>query len=151
MKVIQVNQTQKRRASEEEKKLNLQVQKIIKFFKTKRVRNKAWLSGRKELTVVFLSRHDMQQINKKYRSRNKPTDILSFESADPHSLGELLLCADILKIQAREQGHSLETETLYMLIHGVLHLLRYDHEQSSREEKLMFRLQDACFQHLVQS
>ena len=149
MKVIQVNQTQKRRASEEEKKLSLQVQQIIKFFKSKRVRNKTLLTEKKELTVVFLSRRDMQQINLKYRGRNKPTDILSFESADPRSLGELLLCSDVLKLQARKQGHSLEAETLYMLIHGVLHLLGYDHELSEREEKVMFRLQEACFRHLV--
>lgn len=151
MKVIQVNQTQKRRASEEEKQLGLQVQQIIKFFKTKRVRNKAMLTKKNELTVVFLSRRDMQQINLKYRGKDKPTDILSFESTDPKSLGELLLCSDVLKVQAREQGHSLDAETLYMLIHGVLHLLGYDHERSKREETLMFRLQDACFRLLVQS
>lgn len=151
MKVIQVNQTQKRRASEEEKKLGLQVQQIIKFFKTKRVRNKAMLGERKELTVVFLSSRDMKQINFRYRGKNKPTDILSFASADPRSLGELLLCLDVLQAQAREQGHSLETETLYMLIHGVLHLLGYDHELSQHEETVMFRLQELCFQHLVQS
>ncbi|MBY0452248.1 MAG: rRNA maturation RNase YbeY [Bdellovibrionaceae bacterium] len=151
MKVIQVNQTQKRRASEEEKQLGLQVQHIVKFLKTKRVRNRARLTEKKELTVVFLSRRDMQQINLKYRGKDKPTDILSFESADPKSLGELLLCSDVLKVQARQQGHSLETETLYMLIHGVLHLLSYDHELSKREEELMFRIQEICFQHLVQS
>lgn len=151
MKVIQVNQTQKRRASEEEKQLGLQVQHIVKFLKTKRVRNRARLTEKKELTVVFLNRRDMQQINLKYRGKDKPTDILSFESADPKSLGELLLCSDVLKVQARQQGHSLETETLYMLIHGVLHLLSYDHELSKREEELMFRIQETCFQHLVQS
>ncbi len=151
MKVIQVNQTQKRRASEEEKMLSLQVQQIMKHLKTKRVRNKALLTEKKELTVVFLKRRDMQQINFKYRGHNKPTDILSFVSADPRSLGELLLCSDVLNLQARKQGHSLEAETLYMLIHGVLHLLGYDHELSESEEKVMFRLQEACFQHLVQS
>ena len=140
MKVIQVNQTQKRRASEEEKKLSLQVQQIINFFRTKRVRNKTLLTDKKELTVVFLNRRDMQQINLKYRGRNKPTDILSFESADPRSLGELLLCSDVLKLQARKQGHSLEAETLYMLIHGVLHLLGYDHETDA-EYKVMHTLE----------
>lgn len=151
MKVIQVNQTQKRRASEEEKKLGLQVRQIVKYFTTKRLRNKAWLTEKKELTVVFLSAREMQRINLQYRRRNKPTDILSFASGDPKSLGELLLCSDVLLKQARQQGHSLEIETLYMLIHGVLHLLGYDHELSKREEKVMFRLQEACFQHLVQS
>jgi probable rRNA maturation factor len=151
MKVIQVNQTQKRRASEEEKQLVLQVRQIIKFLKTKRIRNKALLSEKKELTVVFLGLKDMHQINLKYRGRDKPTDILSFVSGDPRSLGELLLCSDILKVQARKQGHSLGAETLYMLIHGVLHLLGYDHELSKREETLMFKLQESCFQHLVQS
>ena len=90
----------------------------------------------------------MKKINSQFRGKNRPTDVLSFESADPNSMGELLFCVDVLKIQARAQNHSLEQEFLYMLVHGLLHLLGYDHELSKKEEMHMFRLQDQCFRQL---
>ena len=91
----------------------------------------------------------MKNINRQFRKKNKPTDILSFQSADPNSLGELLLCTDVLKEQAVRHGHLFSDEVMYMLIHGLLHLLGYDHEASPKEEKLMFRLQDKCFNDLL--
>lgn len=149
MKVIQVNQTAKRHATKSEKQIERAVKKIISYLRQKKVRHRSLLSDKKELTIVYLTPKQMKKINWQFRKKNKPTDILSFASHDPNSLGELLLCRDVLKKQAAEQGHSLYDETVYMLIHGVLHLLDYDHEKSKREEVLMFRIQDQCFQHLV--
>ncbi len=98
---------------------------------------------------MFLSSSEMKIINRQFRKKNKPTDILSFLSVDPDSLGELLLCTDVLKAQAVRHGHSFNDEVTYMLIHGILHLLGYDHEVSQKEEKLMFCLQEKCFNGLV--
>ena len=149
MKVIQVNQTAKPRASKDEKFLAGVVKKIIAELQTKKIRNRRYLRQKKELTVVFLTPAQMKKINFQFRKKNKPTDILSFQSEDPVSLGELLLCTDVLKTQAKKQNHSLNDETSYMLIHGILHLLGYDHEESLLEEKLMFKIQDQCFNNLI--
>ena len=130
------------------KDVQILIKKICDYFLSKKVRNKRLLIEKKELSVVFLSSVKMQKINKQFRNLNKPTDILSFASIDPQSLGELLLCIDVLKKQAKSQKHSLRLEISYMLIHGILHLLGYDHEISLNEEKLMFRIQDRCFKKL---
>ena len=149
MKVIIVNQSKKSEKSMTNGAMQYLIEKkIITFFLKKYVRNKSLLTKKKELTVVFLSSKQMQKINKKFRNINKPTDILSFESHDPSSFGELLLCYEVLKSQALRHRHSISNEIVYMLIHGILHLLGYDHELSKKEEKLMFKLQDACFKAL---
>lgn len=148
MKVIQVNQTAVRQATKDAKFISLSVQKIVRYLSGKKIRNRSLLNEKKELTVVFLTPLQMKKINFQYRKKNKPTDILSFSAVDPGSLGELLLCSAVLKKQAKEHGHSVNAETFYMLIHGILHLLGYDHEASAEEEKLMFRIQDDCFKAL---
>lgn len=148
MKLIQVNQTKKALASKDIKSLEKVFKQIVKHFESKKIRNQSWLTEKSELTVVFLPAAEMQRINRQFRKKDKTTDVLSFISEDPQSLGELLFCADVLKKQAIKQKHSLFAETTYMLIHGLLHLLKYDHEISKKEEKLMFKLQDECFSKL---
>lgn len=152
MKVIIVNHSksnlENNKAHIASKDLQALINMIYDYFLAKKIRNKALIKQAKELTVVFLSSAEMKKINSQFRKKNKPTDILSFASHDPLSLGELLLCIDVLKKQAKSQKHSLKHEITYMLIHGFLHLLGYDHELSKKEEKLMFRLQDECFEEL---
>ncbi|PIS09850.1 MAG: rRNA maturation RNase YbeY, partial [Bdellovibrio sp. CG10_big_fil_rev_8_21_14_0_10_47_8] len=98
----------------------------------KRVKVQGSLRLDHELVIVFLDPLPAKKINRQYRKKNYATDILSFEGADG-LLGELVLCPQVLKKQAKEQGHSFRLELGYMLIHGVLHLLGYDHELSKRE------------------
>lgn len=83
----------------------------------------------------------MKKINFQYRKKNKSTDILSFTSGDPDSMGELLLCLPVLQRQARKHNLTLKQEVNLMLVHGFLHLLGYDHEVSAPEAELMERLQ----------
>ena len=92
----------------------------------------------------------MKKINKAFRGKNKATDVLSFASVTPDSLGELVFCLDVLKNQAAEQNHTLGHEFLYMLIHGLLHLLKYDHEISKTEHIKMFKRQDKLFVELTE-
>jgi probable rRNA maturation factor len=146
MKTIVVNESKKHIASKE---LQALVSDICLYFSGRRVRKKKWLKTKKEITLVFLSSTEMKKINKSFRGKNKATDILSFTSEDPISLGELLLCLPVLEKQAQFQRHSLKLEITYMLVHGILHLLGYDHELSKAEEKLMFELQEACFANFV--
>jgi len=140
-----VNQSKSRT---HQKKIQQMLDAVVRGLNHTKVRNQKQLKA-KTITLVFLDAADMKQINKQFRGKNKPTDVLSFAAMEKDSLGELLFCLDVLKKQAKEQDHSLENEFLYMLIHGVLHLLGYDHEHSAKEEKLMFRIQDQLFQSLT--
>lgn len=102
----------------------------------------------RDLTIVFLDPVPARKINKQYRGKNYATDVLSFESQIPGELGELVLCPQVLQRQAKEHDHSFKAELAYMLIHGVLHLLGYDHEKSAREAAKMFKIQDQLFDRL---
>lgn len=145
MKINVVNPTStKINTSRLQKSLKL----IVKTMLLQKIRNKKWLKEKKEIVFIFLPPKEMQRINKTYRNKNKTTDVLSFESADPDTLGEIAFCLPVLTKQAKRQGHSLDQELQYMMIHGLLHLLGYDHELSNAEEKLMFRLQDFCFEQV---
>lgn len=100
----------------------------------------------KEVGLVFLNENDAKKLNWNYRCKDYPTDILSFDSEDPDSLGELVLCPQVISRQAAEHGLSSEDEFGYTLLHGVLHLLGYDHEQSKENETLMMGIQDDVFE-----
>lgn len=100
-----------------------------------------------DLTLVFLSTREARKINKQYRGRDYATDVLSFESDG--GFGDLVLCPEVLKKQAAEHGLSYQHELGYMVLHGILHLLGYDHELGEREARQMFQLQDAVFERLL--
>lgn len=102
----------------------------------------------KEIVVVFLSTTRAKALNLQFRKKDYATDVLSFHSSDPECLGELVMCSEVLERQAKENGHSFKWEVTYMFIHGVLHLLGFDHEKNSREAQKMFRLQDNFFTYL---
>lgn len=100
--------------------------------------------SRKEVVVVFVNSGEMKRMNKMYRGRDYATDILSFESQDEDSVGELILCLPTIRSQSRRTGLSERGEMGYMLVHGVLHLLGYDHADRQGEAK-MFALQDELY------
>lgn len=102
------------------------------------------LSSFQEISLVFLDPKLAKNLNKQYRNKNYPTDVLSFAGMEP-SLGELVMCPQVLAAQAQEQKHSFRQETLYMAIHGTLHLLGYDHEKNKLKAKEMFALQEEMF------
>lgn len=111
-------------------------------------RRKLLPSGIREITLVFVSREKIQELNQQYRGKNRPTDILSFEGAEVGEWGELVLCGEVLDEQAIDHSLSKNQELGYMLIHGALHLLGYDHEKSALEAQEMFALQDEIFAKL---
>tara|TARA_Y100001934_G_scaffold84349_1_gene104690 strand:- start:289 stop:759 length:471 start_codon:yes stop_codon:yes gene_type:complete len=96
----------------------------------------------KEISILLMDDDDIRQLNKKFRGYNKPTDVLSFpQNADEDPpipgeiiLGDIAISLDIAKIQAKEHGLKLKEEIILLLIHGILHLLGYDHEISEQEE-----------------
>ncbi len=102
----------------------------------------------KELTLAFLTEAAARALNLEFRRKNYATDILSFPG-EAASLGELVICPSVISRQAKEHGLLVREELGYMLIHGFLHLLGYDHEQDERSAKRMFALQDRIFTELL--
>jgi probable rRNA maturation factor len=75
---------------------------------------------------------ELRRLNRDFLGKDYPTDVLSFPSADPAAgIGELAISLGRARAQAREWGHSLETEIQVLMLHGVLHLLGMDHEADS--------------------
>lgn len=97
------------------------------------------------LTIVFSSPAESARLNHQYRSKNKPTDVLSFSPIEPKSLGELVLCPEIILAQAKDHEWSDFNEYAYMILHGTLHLLGFDHEKDDKKARQMYRLQDRIF------
>jgi rRNA maturation RNase YbeY len=98
-----------------------------------------------ELSVLLVSDRVMRQLNRDWRGRDRPTDVLSFsqhEGPDPaprELLGDVVIAVPTAKRQAEERGETLLAASERLLIHGVLHLLGYDHERSEAEARRMQR------------
>ncbi len=103
---------------------------------------------KRDFTIVFVDQKQIRKLNKTYRGKDYATDVLSFEGDSKSSFGELVISPQVIKRQAKEHGLSMQDELGYMVLHGVLHLLGYDHEKSKREANRMFTLQDKLFERL---
>lgn len=90
-------------------------------------------------SIAIVSDEEIRKMNKQYRNKDKPTDVLSFRYDDNH--GEIVLSADRIRAQAKEYGHSVEAEAAFNLIHGILHIQGWDHERSAEEAKEMSSLE----------
>lgn len=89
----------------------------------------------KEISLVLVNDREIKNLNKEYRGKNEPTDVLSFMNASgpmPHdsSLGEIVICPKVVKKNAKEDKSNFKKELVFVFIHGVLHLLGYEHEKS---------------------
>ncbi len=96
------------------------------------------LAARGELTVAFVSDQRIARLNATFRGHDTPTDVLSFPSDSPPHLGDVIIARGVARRQAARAGHSLATEVRVLALHGLLHLLGYDHEQ---DEGQMARLE----------
>ena len=106
-------------------------------------KNLKWVQD-KELSLIFVEPKVSQKLNLNYRNKNNPTDVLSFSASNP-LLGELVLCPQVIQKQAQENHWTFRLELTYMVTHGILHLLGYEHEQGGLEAQRMFKLQDKIF------
>jgi probable rRNA maturation factor len=95
----------------------------------------------KEISLSFVSDETIQRLNNQYRNKNKPTDVLSFSLQEgefsyinPDILGDIVISADTAKIDAEKNALSFEQEINFLIIHGLLHLLGYNHENTTKEE-----------------
>lgn len=94
-----------------------------------------------ELSILLTNDEGIRKLNKKYRKKDKPTDVLSFpmcgnsELRTPNSeliLGDVVISVETAKAQAKENSATLNQEMARLLIHGILHLLGFDHEKGGR-------------------
>lgn len=98
--------------------------------------------------IIFIDDEEMHKLNKEYRGIDRTTDVLSFALNDDkhidaivNSLGDIFISIPKMKSQAEEYGHSEKRELSFLALHGLLHLLGYDHTLGKKEEEEMFGLQ----------
>lgn len=90
--------------------------------------------GKAQFTILFSNDAGLQELNRQWRGQDKPTNVLSFPSlqgANPefaNYIGDIALAFETIVREANEQGKSSEDHILHMIVHGILHLLGYDHE-----------------------
>lgn len=99
---------------------------------------------RAELSIVFVGDRRMLQLNNAYRGINKSTDVLSFEAAIPvappaedHAIGDIVINVYRAESQAKTAGTGFYDEVYRLLVHGTLHLLGYDHEDTAYRARTM--------------
>jgi len=126
----------------------LEIERVINF-----AAKKQDVEEHSEVSVTFVSNERIQEINREYRDKDKPTDVISFAMEElgegevefvgadmPRVLGDIIISVPKAIEQAEEYGHSFLRELGFLAVHGFLHLLGYDH-MTVEEEKEMFTLQ----------
>lgn len=111
-----------------------------------------------EVSITFVTNEAIHEINREYRDKDQPTDVISFAMEElgegevaivgegiPRILGDIIISTDRTREQAEEYGHSFERELGFLAVHGFLHLLGYDH-MTDEDEKEMFGKQDEILQ-----
>ena len=123
-----------------------QIEKLLNFAKQEEQINED-----AELSITFVDKSEIQEINKMYRDKDKVTDVISFALEEdepdidmsefniPRVLGDIIICTDVAQEQSESYGHSFERELGFLALHG---LLGYDH-MNEEDEKEMFGRQDA--------
>ena len=97
-----------------------------------------------ELSIALVGPAIIKKLNKKYRGQNQPTDVLSFSQSPTSNfqclrvgLGEIIICPQQIRKNAKKFKTDFEKELIFVLIHGILHLLGYEHEESGEKAKKM--------------
>lgn len=99
-----------------------------------------------EVSITFVDKDEIHKLNKEFRNVDRPTDVLSFpmdenffiEGVDT-MLGDIVICMDVAKDQAKDFGHSLDREIMYLTAHSMLHLLGYDHLEEDEKTHMRAR------------
>lgn len=105
------------------------------------------LPAHAEVSVTFVTDAAMTELNSQYRGMSGPTDVLSFAFSEgeevsvpegaPLMLGDIIISARRAQAQALEFGHSFEREIVFLLVHGLLHLVGYDHDEANEGEMMV--------------
>jgi len=111
------------------------------------------LQGLPSLSIKITGEGEIQRLNAAYRGKDQATDVLSFEADyfDPdletRYLGDVVISYPTAAEQARDQGHAIEAELQLLVVHGLLHLLGYDHHSPQQEES-MWKIQNQVLARL---
>ncbi|MCL1903930.1 MAG: rRNA maturation RNase YbeY [Oscillospiraceae bacterium] len=95
-----------------------------------------------EISLMFVSDEEIHGLNRKHRDVDRPTDVLSFPIGEPNhdegavTLGDIVISLPTAQAQAKQYGHSTKRELAFLIVHGLLHLLGYDHINED-DEKIM--------------
>jgi len=108
-----------------------------------------------ELSVLFVDDEEIAELNRQYLNRNGPTNVIAFSMREgdfgeinPHVLGDIIISVDTALRDAAHEGLSFEDELTYLIIHGLLHLLGYDHEMSDEGTRTMRETEKELFLHI---
>jgi len=106
--------------------------------------------GQAELSVALIGNSEIRELNAKFRDKDYATDVLSFGAGEElpaavKLLGDVVISVEKAQEQAKERGRSLNQEMTTLLIHGIVHLLGYDHERSVKEARIMGRLEKKIY------
>jgi probable rRNA maturation factor len=128
--------------------LSVEVQRTVRKWAPTRSDIATWAGtalGRKaagrELGVRVVGSAESRRLNARYRGKDKPTNVLSFPAVElpagpERPLGDLVICPDVLRVEAREQRKSLRAHWAHLVVHGTLHLVGYDHEDSADADRM---------------
>lgn len=124
-----------------------EIEKLLNF-----AAEKENLEDSSEVSVTFVSNERIHEINREYREKDAPTDVISFAMEElgegeieligaelPRVLGDIIISIPKAEEQAQEYGHSFIRELGFLAVHGFLHLLGYDHMEKAEEEKMFSR------------
>ena len=99
-----------------------------------------------EVSITFVDKDEIHKLNKEFRNVDRPTDVLSFPMDEDFfiegvdiMLGDIVICMDVAKDQAKDFGHSLDREIMYLTAHSMLHLLGYDHLEEDEKTHMRAR------------
>ena len=129
--------------------LSVEMQRRVRTWAPPRADITAWAStalGRRavgrELGVRVVGASESRRLNARYRGRDKPTNVLSFPVPELPTgsgqlpLGDLVICPEVLRAEAREQGKSLRAHWAHLVVHGALHLIGYDHMRPAEASRM---------------
>jgi probable rRNA maturation factor len=97
--------------------------------------------AQREVVLRFVDAQESRMLNRDYRGKDRPTNVLSFTIEpppgldDPH-LGDLVICTEVVEREAREQSKTSEAHYAHMVVHGLLHLQGYDHEEAEEAQRM---------------
>ena len=108
-----------------------------------------------ELSLAFIGNTEMRRLNARYRSKDYPTDVLSFPAeknlpVEKPLIGDVIISVEKAAEQAKARRRRLDEEMVTLLIHGIVHLLGYDHERSAKDARVMGRLEKKIHRQLCE-
>ncbi|RFU61330.1 rRNA maturation RNase YbeY [Bacillus sp. V59.32b] len=144
---------------DETEKVNEEAEKLVEGVLQFAAKSEGIETG-SELSVTFVDNARIREINKEYRSKDAPTDVISFAMEElgeneievigteiPRMLGDIIISIERAAEQAEEYGHSIDRELGFLALHGFLHLLGYDHMNEADEKKMFTKQKEILNQY----